>query len=315
MKKVIGILCFLLVLYGFLLYSNPGARSLENHLNLAERIGLFGFIGIGAGLLIITGGIDLSIGSVALLSATSMAMLLKDYQLSVWIAIPAVVYLGCCIGLIHGLIVTKLRVQAFVVTLCGLFIYRGVARWIAGDKPRDLPGSLLDWKWDFYDENQTLFQLSFLLLLGGVTAIATLLLHFSIHGRYLMAIGNNERAALYSGIRTDRYRISAYVICSGLASCFGILYMMKYDQVQPSQDMAFFELYAIAAAVLGGCSLRGGEGTVIGMVIGTCILRLLDNLVNMYRIPNTLTATVVGAALLLGVILDETLRRNRRVTK
>lgn len=310
MKKLIGIFLFLMVLYGALLYADPNAGSVENHLNLAERIGLFGIISIGAGILIISGGIDLSIASVAVLSATCLTMLLESGY-PVPLAIIIVILLGCFIGLIHGLIVTLLRVQAFVVTLCGLFAYRGIARWLAEDKPRNLTDSLVNLKYDFYDNFETLAPLSFMIFLGILSIFAIIFLHFSVYGRYLRAIGNNEKAALYSGVRTRRYKILAYIICSGLASVFGVLYMFKYDQIQPSSAMPFYELYAIAAAVLGGCSLRGGEGMIVGMLIGTCILRLLDNLVIMYQIPNQLTATVIGGALLLGVILDEVLRRNR----
>ncbi len=308
MKKLLGIIAFLLVLYIFLLNAHERAGSLDNHLNLAERIGTFGVISIGAGILIVSGGIDLSIGSFGVQAANSFAMLLnKGFALPV--AIGLVLLLGCGIGLLHGLLVTKLRVQAFVVTLCGLFAYRGIARWLAGDKPLALLDTYVTMKYEFLDEYGILYQLAYLDVLIVLGIIATIFLHFSAHGRYLVAIGNNERAALYSGIRVDRYKIFAYIQCSGLAACFGILYMFRLDQVQPSSAMSFFELYAIAAAVLGGCSLRGGEGLVLGMIIGTCILQLLENLVNMYRIPSELTSTVVGGALLLGVILDEQLRR------
>src|SRR5260370_36359148 len=112
----------------------------------------------------------------------------------------------------------------------------------------------------------------------------------------------------------DRYKIFAYVLCSGLAAFYGILFLMETNQVQPSSDGNLLELYAIAGAVLGGCSLRGGEGTVVGILIGTTILQLLGNLVTMWDIPSALEYTVIGLALLLGAILDEALRRrgNRR---
>ncbi len=132
--------------------------------------------------------------------------------------------------------------------------------------------------------------------------------HFSVYGRYVVALGSNEQAARYSGIATHRYRILAYVLCSTLAAFFSILLLMKYNTATPSTTGEFLELYAIAGAVLGGCSLRGGEGTVPGILIGTSILVLLPNLANMWGVPDQLVNTVIGGALLLGAILDEVLR-------
>src|SRR5262249_62018170 len=119
----------------------------------------------------------------------------------------------------------------------------------------------------------------------------------------------NERAARYSGISTDRYKIFAYVICSTLAAFYGVLSLMKLNAAVPSSDGTFLELYAIAGAVLGGCSLRGGEGNILGVIIGTIILVLLPTLTGMLGIPSELEYTVIGLALLLGAILDEVMRR------
>lgn len=307
MKKLVGIGLFLLVLYVALLVANPGARSLDNHFNLGRRIGLYGIISLGAGILIISGGIDLSIGSVVGLSATLCAMLL--YKLPPGLAIATVLAVGATIGLINGLLVTKLRVQPFVVTLCGLFIYRGVARWVAGDQVRGLGNDFDEIKYLLY-RNRDVFGLpmSFVILLI-LAGVAIVFLHYSVYGRYLYAIGSNERAARYSGIVTDRYKVLAYVLCSTLAAFFGVLYLMQENSAQPSSTGDFLELYAIAGAVLGGCSLRGGEGTICGILIGTAILWILPNLTNMWGIPAALERTVIGSALLIGALLDELLRR------
>jgi ribose transport system permease protein len=310
MKKLAGIALFLLALYLILLMADPGARSRENHFNVARRIGLYGVVTLGAGLLIITGGIDLSMGSVVGLCVTLLAILLRDKAWPPALAIGTVLLLGCGIGLLHGVLVTKLRVQAFVVTLCGLFIYRGLARWIANDSPKGLGNGFGDWR-DWLSRNSVLgLPMAFVYLLV-LAALAAVFLHMSVYGRYLMAIGNNERAVRYSGIAVDRYKILAYVLCSGSAAVFSVLFLMQENSAQPSDAGSFLELYAIAGAVLGGCSLRGGEGTVAGILIGTAILRTLQNLVNMWNIPASLEYTVIGSALLLGAILDETLRRRR----
>jgi len=138
---------------------------------------------------------------------------------------------------------------------------------------------------------------------------ATVFLHMSVYGRYLFAIGSNEQAAKYAGIAVDRYRTLAYVLCSTLAALFSIIYLAENNSVQPSETGSFFELYAIAGAVLGGCSLRGGEGSVLGIMIGTAIIWILPNFTKMWGVPSALEYTVIGVALLIGALLDEILRR------
>jgi ribose transport system permease protein len=146
-----------------------------------------------------------------------------------------------------------------------------------------------------------------------LAAVAAVFLHLSVYGRYFFAIGSNERAARYSGIATDRYKLLAYVVCSTLASLYGVLYLMKLNSTQPSTDGLGLELYAIAGAVLGGCSLRGGEGNILGVIIGTAILVVLPNLTNMLGVKSEFDNVVIGVAFLIGAILDEVLRRGDRL--
>jgi ribose transport system permease protein len=130
-----------------------------------------------------------------------------------------------------------------------------------------------------------------------------------VYGRYLFAAGRNEMAARYSGINSRAVVASAYVILGALAGIAGVVFAFYTNSVSPSSHGNFFELYGIAAAVLGGCSLRGGEGSIIGILIGTALLQVLQNLVNLLGIPSSLNFAVMGAVILIGVIADQILQR------
>jgi ribose transport system permease protein len=143
--------------------------------------------------------------------------------------------------------------------------------------------------------------------------LAWVVLHRSVFGRYLYAVGKNEEAARYSGIRANRVVMSAYIICGALTAFSAILIAMYTRSISPAVHGSFYELYAIAAAVLGGCSLRGGEGSIIGVVLGTVLLQVLQNLVNLLGIPSSLNFAVMGTVILIGVVADQYLaKRGRR---
>jgi len=143
-----------------------------------------------------------------------------------------------------------------------------------------------------------------------VAIAAGIFLNHTIYGRYLLALGRNEEAAKYSGINTDRMLILAYVICSLLAGLGGMLFVMDVNSAQPVDFGNFYELYAIAAAVLGGCSLRGGEGTILGVIIGACLMRVLKNMITLVdAIPTHIEYAIIGAVILAGVTVDELIKR------
>lgn len=312
MKKLIGLGTFLVVLYVALLQADPSAGSLRNHLNLAKLIGHFGILCLAVTPVIITGGIDLSIGAVVGFCATTLAILLNDLKWNIHAAVATVLVMGAGIGLVNGILITKLRLQPFVVTLCGLFIYRGMARWIANDGIKGLEDTF-DSYIDLFHDGDVFGLPKFFAIFLVLAAILTVILHFSVYGRYWLAIGANEKTAYYSGIRVDRYKILAYVFCSLLTAIFSVLYLTEYNSAAPSDTGNFLELYAIAGAVLGGVSLRGGEGNVLGVIMGTMVLWILPNFARMWGISDKLQYTVIGAALLLGAVVDEMLRR--RVAK
>ncbi len=244
--------------------------------------------------------------------------LARRQRMSVPLAIATVLLVGLVLGLIHGLLITKVSLQPFVVTLCGLLIYRGIARWLTNDQVQGF-------KTEYADSLQRLavgkLNLGFawqgepvavpypFFILVGLGVLASLLLNKTIWGRYMQAVGHNEAAARYSGINTHAVTIAAYVICAVLACVGGMLFALSNNSVSPSAFGNFFELYAIAAAVLGGCSLRGGEGGILGVVIGTAVMQTLKNSILLLGISDTLEFVIVGLVLLGGVIADQYLKR------
>ena len=312
MRKLFGIFGLLAVIFIITALANPQFVSAYNLQNLIRWTSLFGIISIGVAFVIITGGIDLSIGAVIGLVGALMAWLLTHKGWSIPATLCAAALVSLAIGFAHGLLITKVRLQPFVVTLCGLLLYRGMARYITDDQSQGFGNG--------YEGLRQLatgkLQLtgSFALptpffLLIGVAAIAAIFLNQTIWGRYLLALGRNETATRFSGINTDAMKITAYVICSALAGLGGILFSLDLNSVQPSSLGEFYELYAIAAAVLGGCSLRGGEGTILGVIIGTAVMRVLYNAINILGIPTHLEFAIIGAVILAGVVTDEVVKR------
>jgi ribose transport system permease protein len=214
--------------------------------------------------------------------------------------------------------------QAFIVTLCGLLSYRGLARFVTADNSRGFSGDSA-----FMERVAPLKQMATgLVHLPGnfavpipflvfivVAVVMWVVLHRSVYGRYLFAVGRNEEAARYSGIPTRWVIGSAYVVSGALAGVSGVMLAFYSNSVSPATHGSFYELYGIAAAVLGGCSLMGGEGSIVGVVIGTALLQVLRNIVNMLNIPSSLEFTLMGVVILLGVLADQiiTQRRKRRL--
>ena len=543
MNKVSGVL--MLLIYVFVATALLASENFVQPYNLQNILrwsSYFGIIGIGAAIAIITGGIDLSIGSVIALAGCSLPMMIVQWNWSMPVALLVAMAIALLVGLYNGLLITKVRLPPFIVTLCGLMICRGLARWLTGDqtqgfgsdydnslrllstgKPcsfallvmiagcvtalwffvslvrgrnredRDsrraqslcglacgivlaivgssrfwqgyeittggeidllfgwkmttwkakvpesaalMPGELMWWcglgmipavvwftsvawranprvfrkplfvqiaavvvflpialhgvggwlplsePWDHrwrmaevflslgvlmscigwffksgirvgqeaaripamvsigtaimwlvgrsyylrdvlesrgYDEAwltlvgktrlmEILVPMPFLIMLGLAIVVA-IFLNATIYGRYLFALGRNEQAARYSGINTDAMILVAYLMCGAVTGLAAILFTLEINAVQPSNHGNTYELYAIAAAVLGGCSLKGGEGSILGVVLGAAVMYLLRNAISLLGIPSPLEYTIIGAVILAGVIADEMVKR------
>lgn len=321
MKRIIGIGA---LLFGIMLITaivDVRFLSPYNLGNVMRWTGLFGLLSLGTAFVIITGGIDLSTGSIVGLSGSISAYLMAQANLPVVLVLAIVVGLGLLLGFLHGLLVTKVNVQPFVVTLCGLFIYRGMARFLVNDRTQGYGTGFTGIRQLASGQIPLIGGFSIpmpFVILVILAAILAFVLNRTVYGRHLLALGRNERAARYSGIHTNHVTVIAYVLSSTFAAIAGILFSFDLNTVQPSSMGNMYELYAIAGCVVGGVSLRGGEGTITGVIIGTAIVRVLYNSINIAGIATQLEATVLGVVILAGVTADEAIRiisARRRLTE
>jgi ribose transport system permease protein len=313
-KKDLGLLILILVVGAAVAAINPRFLSPINLSNTANLVGLFGLFSLAQAFVIITGGIELSVGSIIALLGVIFIDLITNFGVPWSLAVVIVVAIGIVMGGVHGFLITKVGIQPFVVTLCGLLIYRGIARFYTEDATEGFAFGQSFPTLEWLTTGRT-FGVPHSLVAFAIVALAlAIVLHRSIFGRYLFAVGKNEEAARYSGIRTTRIVVTAYVICCGLTALAAIFISMYTRSISPASHGNFYELYAIAAAVLGGCSLRGGEGSILGVVLGTILLQVLQNLVNLLGIPSSLNFAVMGGVILIGVIADQQLLRRTRTT-
>ena len=298
---------------------NPDFWTSANLLNTVRHVAMLSTYTIGLAFVIITGGIDLSVGSVIGLTGVTIAALLATGT-PLWVALTIAMTISIAIGFFQGLLITRVRLQPFIVTLGGMLLLRGISQTLCnggtislGDSPfRDLADG------GFIRVGHSYLLPYPVLIFIVVAVLAAYLLHFTVFGRYVYAIGGNREAAMYSGVDVQRVELTTYVISAGLAGLAGIVYAAYIGQMSHTVGTAY-ELIGIAAAVLGGCSLRGGEGTVLGVVIGSALMKVIENAINMFKITyhdahgiahdwrlNTnWQYIVIGTVILLAVILDQ----------
>ncbi|MFL9871013.1 ABC transporter permease [Paraburkholderia megapolitana] len=293
---------------------NRDFATLDNMMNVLTRTSFIGIIAVGMTFVIISGGIDLSVGSMAALIAGSMIWLmnaLAGHALAplaiVLIGIVCALALGALFGCAHGLLITKGRIEPFIVTLGTLGIFRAVLTWLADGGALTLDNSLSDLYGPVY--YASLFGVPvpiwvFLIVAAG----GALILNRTAFGRHVQAIGSNEQVARYAAINVDAVKIVTYVllgICVGVAT---VLYVPRLGSATPTTGL-LWELEAIAAVVVGGTALKGGEGRVVGTVIGAVLLSVIANILNLTSIISVyLNAAVQGAV----IIVVAFLQRGRR---
>jgi ribose transport system permease protein len=282
----------------------PKFLSGGNLAGVARQTAVITIMAIGMTMVMVSGGIDLSVGSMMALTAVLGAQSMVAGA-PVMLGILVCIALGAVFGLINGTAVAMLKIPPFIVTLGAMGIYRGVALLITdGTAVVGLPNSF-----GYLAEGNLFGIIPIPLLIVLVVAIAVhFLLTSTQPGRYCYAIGSNVEAARYAGVRVSRYQIIFYVILGALAGLSGAIESARLVTGQPTAGEGY-ELRVIAAVVIGGGSLSGGQGTVIGTIIGSLIMGVLANGANLLGISSFTQQVIIGAVIVLAVTFDEFQRR------
>lgn len=285
----------LLLLCGVMAFVSDEFFTTSNISNVLRQVSINGIIAVGMTMVILTGGIDLSVGSVMALSMTGAAgaMLAGVPQ---QVAIPIALGIGLLCGAINGWLVAYMRLPAIIVTLATMEIPRGLGLLYTNGYPLNgLPEAF-----SFWGRGSMLGVQTPILIMFAVFILAYLLLNHYPAGRYLYGIGGNEEAVRLSGIRVQRYKFLVYVLCGGTAAISGIVLSSRLMSGQPNAGEGF-ELDAIAAVVLGGTSIAGGRGHIIGTLIGALTLGVLNNGLNMLEVSPYMQKVLKGVIILLAI--------------
>jgi ribose transport system permease protein len=293
---------------GSIVFLSPG-----NLTDILLQQGEIGIIALAMTLVVIAGGIDLSVGSVLAFSASLAGMLLVRWvpacsaAAQIAATVAAVLVAGAAIGALNGIIITRLRLQPFVMTLAAMIGVRGLTKWMTGN-------TNIDFGFDAAASarfSDLFSQKPLILAAWAVLAVAAhLVLARTVYGRYLRAIGENEKAAAFTGLPIRLARTVTYVLCGAAAALAGLVHAARSHQGNPNDGVAY-ELDVIAAVVIGGTALSGGQGTILGTVTGTLVLGVLTNVLRLRMVDSNVELMVKAVIIIVAVWLQ---RRDRTPT-
>lgn len=297
----------LIILYiGFSLAS-PNFFQFDNIIGILLATAVNGVLALGVTYVIITAGIDLSVGTTMTFSAVMTGVFITFWHMPIPVGIIAGLLAGATCGLVNGTVIAKMKIPPFIATLGMFYITKGLSLVISGLKPiyfNDTPifrelamGSVLGSIFRGFDVPNAV------LVLFGAAIVAGLILSKTILGRYTFALGSNEEATRLSGVNTANWKIAVYTLCGTFAGLGGVIMAARLNSAQPALGSGY-ELDAIAAAVIGGTSLSGGEGTILGTIIGAFIISTLTNGLRILSVPQEWQMVVTGAIVILAVYLD-----------
>lgn len=302
----------LVLLIIFFSVQSESFRTPRNHIGIAVSTAINGLLALGVTFVIISGGIDLSLGSVMAFAAVMTGTIITNWDMPVWIGIVGGVLTGTLAGLVNGIIISWMRVPPFVTTLGMMYVARGAALLISETKPiyfRDNPefrdiamGSTSGIVYRGVDVPNLVWILAAAAILGSFILSKTVL------GRYTFALGSNEEATRLSGIKTNIWKTAIYGLCGFYAGLAGVVIASRLNSAQPAEG-AGYELDAIAAVVIGGTALTGGEGTIFGTIIGAFVMSVLINGLRIMSIEPEWQIVITGTILVVVVYIDILRRR------
>lgn len=296
----LGPLLALIVLVIFVTILNPGFVAPNNLLNLLRQVSTNALIAFGMTFVILTGGIDLSVGSTLALSSALMAGGIVS-GLDPLLAMILAVIAGALLGGFNGLLITKGKMAPFIATLATMTIFRGATLVFTNGNPITGIGDSFIFK---FIGRGYLFGIPFPVILMLICfTVLYILLHKMTFGRKVFAIGGNEKAAFIAGIKSDRIKIAIYAISGMMASVAGIIITSRLNSAQPTAGQSY-EMDAIASVVLGGTSLSGGRGRLVGTLIGALIMGTLNNGLNLLGVSSFYQQIVKGIVIIIAVLLD-----------
>lgn len=292
-----------LVLVGIVFVRN--FASIDNAATIARQSAIPAIAVLGMTMVLMSGGIDLSVGFVVGLASTATGLMAKVWGLPVSFTVAATVLVGSLVGLLNGVTIQYMKVPSFITTLGTGYILYGVSQLIsAGNVITRLPPSLLAvGRTDFLGLPASVY------IATGITALGWFLVHKSVFGRSLTAFGFNSRAAFLSGLPTACVNVLTYVICSSLAALAGLLLTIRVNAAQPNMGGGAFTFEIVTAAIVGGTSLFGGVGSVIGSLFGVLIIKVIENCINLMNISYHLYLAIEGGIILTVIVMDKI--RNR----
>ena len=293
--------------------ASPNFMQTNNVLAILQATSVNGVLAIAATLVIITGGIDLSVGTLMTFCAVICGVVLTYLGMPLPLGILAAIAAGTASGLISGTIVAKLKVPPFIATLGMMLILKGLSLVISGTRPiyfNDTPGFTQIAQGSIVGSVFPALPIpNGVLILFLVAIIAAFILGRTVLGRYTFALGSNEEAVRLSGVNTDRWKIAVYALAGGICGVAGLLIASRLNSAQPALGQGY-ELDAIAAVVIGGTSLSGGRGTILGTLIGALIISVLANGLRILSVAQEWQTVVTGTIIILAVYAD-ILRRKR----
>ena len=296
----------LILLFIALTIASPNFFTSTNLSSVVRQTAVINIMALGMTMIIITGGIDLSVGAILAMGGVVGTMAMeKGMSIPVGVLVGVLTGLGC--GLANGLMITQLRIQPFIVTLGTLGIFRGTTLIMTNG----LPVHQVPDRFSYIGEGNLLGVPFVLWVLVACAAITHILLEHTRLGRYTFAIGSNREAAVYAGIPVKFHTTAVYAIGGALTGLAGMIEASRLMTGQPTAGQGY-ELQAIAAVVIGGGSLQGGEGSVMGTLVGAFIMGLLSNGSDLLGVSPYLQQAIIGAVIILAVTLDEV--RKRRTT-